>query len=139
MKRQIRYGVFETNSSSTHSVTVCMKEEFDKWKNGELLFSRWGEEFVNPEDNDTLTDAEKEVVKEKYNNKKQKFWKDWEELSDEEKEDLYTEEIERKKSCSDLETYDEYFYDDYLETYAKQYTTPNGEELIIFGKYGYDG
>lgn len=41
MKRQIRRGVFETNSSSTHSLTMCSEEEFEKWKNGEILFDRW--------------------------------------------------------------------------------------------------
>lgn len=29
MKRQIRRGVYETNSSSTHSLTMCSKEEFE--------------------------------------------------------------------------------------------------------------
>lgn len=38
MKRQIRLGVYETNSSSTHSLTICSEEEFEQWKNGELLF-----------------------------------------------------------------------------------------------------
>ena len=42
MKRQIRRGVYETNSSSTHSLTMCSKEEFEQWKNGELLFDKWG-------------------------------------------------------------------------------------------------
>ena len=31
MKRQIRRGVFETNSSSTHSLTMCSEEEFEAW------------------------------------------------------------------------------------------------------------
>ena len=44
MKRQIRRGVFETNSSSTHSLTMCSEEEFEQWKNGELLFDEWGSE-----------------------------------------------------------------------------------------------
>ena len=30
MKRQIRRGVFETNSSSTHSLTMCSEEEFSE-------------------------------------------------------------------------------------------------------------
>lgn len=38
MKRQIRRGVFETNSSSVHSITMCSDSEFDRWENGELLF-----------------------------------------------------------------------------------------------------
>ena len=29
MKRKIRRGVFETNSSSTHSLTICTEEEFE--------------------------------------------------------------------------------------------------------------
>lgn len=46
MKRQIRRGVFETNSSSVHSMTMCMKSEFDKWVDGELVFDRWNSELV---------------------------------------------------------------------------------------------
>lgn len=46
MKRQVRKGVFETNSSSTHSITMCTKTDFDKWKNGELAWSRWTRELV---------------------------------------------------------------------------------------------
>lgn len=46
MKRQVRRGVFETNSSSVHSITMCTKSDYDKWKNGELVFNKWGEELV---------------------------------------------------------------------------------------------
>ncbi len=63
MKIQIRRGVFETNSSSVHSLTICSKEEFDKWQNGELLFNRYGECFVestdkNKEDEDNMTEEQ---------------------------------------------------------------------------------
>jgi len=34
MKRQIRRSVFETNSSSTHSITMCSNTDFEKWENG---------------------------------------------------------------------------------------------------------
>ena len=44
MKRQIRCGVFETNSSSTHSLTMCSEEEFEAWKRGEVLFQAYGKE-----------------------------------------------------------------------------------------------
>lgn len=47
MKRQIRQGVFETNSSSVHSLTMCSKEEYERWENGELLFDRWGHKFID--------------------------------------------------------------------------------------------
>ena len=71
MKRQVRQGVFETNSSSTHSLTICTENEYDKWKKGELLFDYWDDKFVNPADT-SLTDDEKESVKEDYNKRKQK-------------------------------------------------------------------
>lgn len=50
MKRSIRRGVFETNSSSTHSLTLVAKEDFDKWKKGELLFAKYEEDFKTPEE-----------------------------------------------------------------------------------------
>lgn len=46
MKRQIRRGVFETNSSSVHSITMCMKSDYDKWVAGELVFDRWYRKLV---------------------------------------------------------------------------------------------
>lgn len=49
MKKQIRRGVFETNSSSVHSLTMCMKSDFDKWVDGEVYWDRWSTKFVSKE------------------------------------------------------------------------------------------
>lgn len=38
MKKTIRIGVWETNSSSVHSICICTEDEYNKWKNGELLY-----------------------------------------------------------------------------------------------------
>lgn len=95
MKRQIRRNVWETNSSSTHSITMCSKEEYEKWKKGELLLNYWRDDFV--------------------------------------------EATEENKEDEDNKTYDEYWEDEYLEGYEDSYTTKSGEEIIAFGKYGYDG
>ena len=35
---QVRKNVFETNSSSTHSLVMAEKSEFDKWEKGEVLY-----------------------------------------------------------------------------------------------------
>ena len=35
---QVRQGVFETNSSPTHTLTICSKDDFDKWKHGEVFW-----------------------------------------------------------------------------------------------------
>lgn len=49
MKVQIRRGVFETNSSSVHSLTMCMKSDYDKWAS-EDIFLYMGYGFGYPED-----------------------------------------------------------------------------------------
>ena len=38
--KQVRRGVFETNSSSTHSITICTEDEYEKFKRGELMYDR---------------------------------------------------------------------------------------------------
>ena len=40
-----RFGTFETNSSSTHSMVICSEEEYKKWAAGELYASRWEDGF----------------------------------------------------------------------------------------------
>lgn len=38
MKINIRSNVFETNSSSVHTLCICTEDEYEKFKNGELLY-----------------------------------------------------------------------------------------------------
>lgn len=56
MKRVIRRGVFETNSSSVHSLTICTDEEYNKWKNRELVWDYYTEKLV-PVNDDSEKDA----------------------------------------------------------------------------------
>lgn len=46
MKEVIRRGIFETNSSSVHSITMCSDDEYSKWKNGEAYFDRYAGQIV---------------------------------------------------------------------------------------------
>lgn len=52
MKVQIRQKVFETNSSSVHSLVVCTKAEFEAFKRGELFYDGWSDELVSSEEKD---------------------------------------------------------------------------------------
>ena len=52
--KTIRRNVFETNSSSTHSITMCMESDYEKWKNGELYYLEDSDEFVNKEQRDII-------------------------------------------------------------------------------------
>lgn len=116
MKRQIRRGVYETNSSSTHSLVMCSGEEYDKWCSGEVLF--WEREHKFESKEDII-----KKLKEKYHDI------DWDD--EDEVRDIFED--------YGIRTSDEYFDDEYLETFEETYTTPNNEKVIAFGKYGYEG
>lgn len=45
--RQVRRMTFETNSSSTHSLTICPQETYNKWLDGKVLFSDWEGDFIS--------------------------------------------------------------------------------------------
>lgn len=138
MKRQIRRGVFETNSSSTHSLTMCSEEEFEKWKNGEILFDRWGsEDFVSPK---TMTDLQKNDAKEYYESTRDDFQKEWDNLSETAKESYYTKYAKENGLIDeDAQTYEQYMRNNDLETFVTRYTSKSGDKIVAFGEYGYDG
>ena len=148
MKQIIRMGTFETNSSSTHSLTMCTEDEYERWKKGELLYHKWNEELVEPP---VYT---KEELKRAYflssvgtiSNGilyENTYYTSIEELID--KVEVPEDKLERCKLnlSRSLCTYDSYWRGDddytYLEGFSERYTTPNGEKIVAFGKYGYDG
>lgn len=46
--KKIRRAMFETNSSMIHSLSIVTEDDFNKFKNGELIFDRWKGGFVDP-------------------------------------------------------------------------------------------
>lgn len=109
MKTQIRFGTFETNSSSTHSLVVCTREEYNGWEKGDLLYNKETEEFVD----------RKTAILELRRRDQNKF-KDGDYI-------LYDE---------GLIDFDLWGEDYETETYS--YKTKNGEELVIRCYYGYN-
>ena len=157
---QIRRNVFETNSSSTHSITICSKDEFQKWKNGELFYYECNNEFVDADRRNeiirkwiledkintnwkekTITFKGETVSFEGYNDREEKIKKFYttenlSEITQEEIDEFLEEEFDIYETpCS----YDEYFENIRYETYETKHTTAKGEEIIAFGYYGYDG
>lgn len=129
MKRQVRRGVFETNSSSTHSITMCMKSDYDKWSNGEGYFYT-GSGFGYPDDKKPKNGcfyAREEVIEFLKVYKYRSNDVNWD---DEE----YVNELLRENDFIDGN-----YENDYLEWYEEEFTTPNGETVVAFGEYGYDG
>ena len=93
MKIKIRSNVFETNSSSVHSLCICTEEEFDAWKKSEIYYDYWNDKFTKNSVN-------------KWN--------------------------------EDNQTYEGFFEESWLETYEEHFTTPSGDKMVAFGRYGRD-
>lgn len=121
--KTIRQGCFETNSSSTHSITMCMESDYEKWKNGEMYWNRWNESLVSKEE------VEKEMAK-----LKEEFIS---EHPDYDKDDIDWEEQLEDYLNSDKEyyTYEEFNNYDYIEyeTFEDSY-----DGVVAFGYYGMD-
>ena len=114
---QVRTKIFETNSSSVHSLTICLEDDFDKWKRGLLAFDRDTDELVDinsrNEDNKLVANI----------------------LNGIEEDDYY---------CKRYYTYEDFFegdcgddYMDYMETYS-EHKTFGKEKIVAFGYYGHD-
>ena len=121
--KQVRRGVFETNSSSTHSLTMMMKSDYERWQNEQLYLytgSGWGWDFNQPVKNQMYT--RDEVVA---------FVKSYRYYDKE-------EEIDNKM----LRYMDFIAWDDegneYLESFYEEFITPSGETIVAFGEYGND-
>lgn len=116
MKRQIRRMVFETNSSSVHSLTMCSEEEYEKFQNSQLVIGWRG-------DLKDIKEAIKEINKDR-NLPEDYMWED------------NKDELSGLLRDYDYDTYETYGKD--YEWFEETYTTPNGERVIAFGFYGED-
>lgn len=157
--KTIRIGTFETNSSSTHSLTMCMKDEYEAWTRGEIYFSRARGVFVNNDEKDKIIRELylMEKIQCDYKNKTLSYngktiqYNTHEErnearnsfLTEEILDAITDEEIEKfyKESFDTYEfplSYDEYCENIEFETYCEEFKTPNGEIVVGFGYYGQD-
>lgn len=59
MKFQIRQGVFETNSSSMHSLIIATEKQYKDWVFGDLYYSKYDENFITKAEYDALQEDEK--------------------------------------------------------------------------------
>lgn len=125
MKVQVRRGVFETNSSSTHSLTMCSKTDYDKWRDGELLLND-SYSFELKGDFVTREDAISAL-------KNYEYCPDDLNFDDE-------EAVNKELRNCDVYTYDEYSNaNDEYEWFRQEYETKSGEKVVAFGHYGWDG
>lgn len=141
MKQTIRLGTFETNSSSTHSLVMCSAEEFKKWEEGEFLINNWNGKFVPKQE------IIKKVLQEHKREEILEYWDDFDEeeyndADEERKEQIFQEALYTYlREHDDIFSYEDYWdrYEEYYETFEQHYETKNGDEVVAFGYYGYDG
>lgn len=132
MKVQIRRGVFETNSSSVHSLTMCMKSDYDKWTSKDLfLYTGYGFGYAE----------EKKPINSHFYTKEQVIdFMQSNEYTD--KNMNWDDEDEVMDYFHENEWYDfDYYVNHYLceyEQFEEEYNTPNGETVVAFGYYGHD-
>ena len=128
--RQIRHGVFETNSSSTHSLTMCMKSDYDAWKNDEVyLNDGWWRNNSSEHVKKKFVTRE-EAIDIIIHNKYHSYSESW--INSMDSDDF--EEFLREQEFYTRENYS----GDYYERFSSSFTTPNGEEVVAFGYYGND-
>ena len=123
MKKQIRRGTFETNSSSVHSITMCELDEYTKWVDGELYLDRWGRGFI------TLKEYQDGL--EEYISENQTYSYNDEYFENSELEDMY-------KSEFGYVTYDDWIHHFNYENEKNEFTTKNGDTVIALCYYGHD-
>lgn len=149
-KLQIRQGLFETNSSSTHTITIVDAEDFKNWKKGEVWYNESDDKFLPVDEsieeniktieNDFLMDDEKlpELFKEKY-----RELKNLEEAIEAAEDDpeLTIDYDNLRWDYQSFYVSHDFWRDvvtDEYEDYDESYTTKNGDKVVAFGYYGYN-
>lgn len=129
---KIRYGVFETNSSSVHSLIMCSDNEYQKFVDNELLYDYWNYCFITyNEALDRLYENVKFDTDFKYHfNLSDNFSRD-------KLNDFSLDELEYYlASEAGIYTRDYFFNELDYETYEDTYRTIHGEVVHAFGYYG---
>ena len=109
---KIRQSVFETNSSSTHSLILCSDEDYAKLNNEEL-FIDWGGKLRTKEERDEK--IQEILAKHPEYNVDDLDLSEW-----------------------GFSTLDQWWDDEDLEYGHDEFETPNGEIVHAVYKYGYD-
>lgn len=131
----IRRNVFETNSSSSHSITIVPTSKFDDWVNNRnhCYFSTICDDLV------CLTDKNDSTAQKLYKGAAES----WVEHGGkgtfhEQPEDTQLDYI---LDCYNLLTYQQwrYEYQEWFDYTTVNYVTEHGDSITAFGKGGYDG
>ena len=127
--RQVRRNIFETNSSSVHSFTICKREDYERWKtDGTYMY----------EDGDGVHFVSRDEAIEQYNFFRPVMRK-YLDLDPIDTDYMTDEEIDEKLARMRMFSYEswEKKYDEDFETYAERVNTYSGGDYFVFSYYGH--
>ena len=139
---KVRYGCFETNSSSVHSLIIANEEEYKQLINGELFIDY--NSFISKDEAieillNYIADEpqSKEWIREFCENEIElndvQLTKEWFAALPIDKLSAILSEF-----CDGIKSYEDYMNNEYLESYHESYIIPHGDKIHIFGVYGRD-
>ena len=140
--KTIRHNVFETNSSSTHCLTMCRLSDYNDWEEGKCAFDADSNSFITIEEcyktwlEDFAENKFKETTLEQFKEAYELYAK----------ADLYDSESKNPITKSMLNDWDWcYLYPAPMryggkscETFYETYDTGK-DQVVAFGYYGYAG
>lgn len=121
--RVVRKGVFETNSSSVHSLTIVPDDEkYEGFLDGKMFLSDGEDKFFTKEEVISIVTNEK-----------------WCEITKEDFEAMSSEEFENEVADCGYYSIEKYnSVCEYYEQFLNEFITPSGDKMVVFGYYGHD-
>ena len=136
---KVRYGLFETNSSSTHSLIIATDKEYKQLLDGEL-FVGCNNNFLTREE--VIDSLLKSATEYNYSNDmlellKEDFYIDAPAITKEFLKDLSTDALDAlcREFLGGIESYGSYMNSEYLENYEETYVSEHGDKIHIFGLF----
>lgn len=135
----IRYGTFETNSSSVHSLMIATDEEYKQLVAGTLCIDSYNDEYITRTEatNLLLANASAEELSDFWHNELEEDTEliptvEWFNTISIDEFDEFLREF-----CDGIHSFENYG-GEYYERYDEEYTSEHGDKIHIFGYYGHD-
>lgn len=129
---KIRYNVFETNSSSVHSLIMTDEDTYKKLERGDLMISgyesNFKEEFITYEE---AYAALKELF--------DKYPDAYSEHGIDNLDNCERDEVEEIMARENIAYSLDRYGGEEFEKYEDFYTSPSGDKIVAFGYFGRDG
>ena len=139
--KTIRLNVFETNSSSCHSLILCSDSEYELFEAGELYVDKWSDKLVTVSEvySACIAYLKKDKEHPEFLNKTEaEFAKVLDDIKHERtsKDTEFADSVKTFLNYCGYQTYDE--YGSGFETFYESRKI-GSSDVVAFGYYGYNG